>query len=222
MSKKLSFYTVAKEYLRYLKKFENKIMDNEGIKEKRPYLGVLFEIEGKKYIAPLTSPKPKHLKMKNSLDFFKIKEGKCGAINLNNMFPVIENVIQIKDVNLEKDIKYKELLKEQLTWCNIEENKEKICIKAEKLYNEILNKKEESKFWERCCNFSILEEKSKEYEKELNLIEEVKDQEILQEKPLEEVKDQEILQEKPLEKASDDPWKKKLENDKTKGLSLGE
>ena len=62
-------------------------MDNRGVKNKRPYIGVLFEIDRKKYLAPLSSPKPKHLTMKNSLDFVKINQGKFGVINLNNMFP---------------------------------------------------------------------------------------------------------------------------------------
>ena len=87
----------------YLKKYDEKIMDNAGLKNKRPYIGVLFEIEEKRYIAPLTSPKTKHLTMKNSLDFFKINEGKYGAINLNNMFPVIENVIILKNIELEEN-----------------------------------------------------------------------------------------------------------------------
>lgn len=161
--KKLKFYTVTKEYMLYLKKYDEKIMDNTGIKNKRPYIGILFEMEGKKYLAPLTSPKPKHLIMKNTLDFIKIDQGKLGAINLNNMFPVTEEVIIIKNINLEEDDKYKELLINQLDWCNKKENTDNICKKAEKLYNEILNKKEQSKFWNRCCNFSLLEEKVFEY-----------------------------------------------------------
>ena len=161
--KKLKFYTVTKEYMLYLKKYDEKIMDNTGTKNKRPYIGILFEIEGKKYLAPLTSPKPKHLIMKNTLDFIKINQGKLGAINLNNMFPVTEEVITVKNVNLEEDDKYKELLINQLDWCNKKENIDNICKKAEKLYNEILNKKEQSKFWNRCCNFSLLEEKALAY-----------------------------------------------------------
>lgn len=35
--KKLKFYTVTKEYMLYLKKYDEKIMDNTGTKNKRPY-----------------------------------------------------------------------------------------------------------------------------------------------------------------------------------------
>ena len=161
--KKLKFYTVTEEYMIYLKKYDEKVMDNRGVKNKRPYIGVLFEIDRKKYLAPLSSPKPKHLTMKNSLDFVKINQGKFGVINLNNMFPVIEEVIIEKNINLEEDNKYKELLVNQLDWCNKMENRDNIYRKAEKLYKEILNKKEQSRFWNRCCDFSLLEEKAIEF-----------------------------------------------------------
>ena len=37
----------------------------------RPYIGVLFEVDNSKYFAPLSSPKPKHLKLKTKLDFMR-------------------------------------------------------------------------------------------------------------------------------------------------------
>lgn len=162
-NKKLKFYIVTEEYMIYLKKYDEKVMDNRGVKNKRPYIGVLFEIDRKKYLAPLSSPKPKHLTMKNSLDFVKINQGKFGVINLNNMFPVVEEVIIEKNINLEEDNKYKELLVNQLDWCNKMENRDNIYRKVEKLYKEILNKKEQSRFWNRCCDFSLLEEKAIEF-----------------------------------------------------------
>ena len=162
-NKKLKFYIVTEEYMSYLKEYDEKVMDNRGVKNKRPYIGVLFEIDRKKYLAPLSSPKPKHLTMKNSLDFVKINQGKFGVINLNNMFPVIEEVIIEKNINLEEDNKYKELLVNQLDWCNKMENRDNIYRKAEKLYKEILNKREQSRFWNRCCDFSLLEEKAIEF-----------------------------------------------------------
>ena len=47
-----------------------KVADNK--KGKRPYVGVVLEIEGIKYYTPFTSPKEKHRKMKNTKDFRKI------------------------------------------------------------------------------------------------------------------------------------------------------
>ena len=161
--KRFKFYTVNTEYILYLKKYDIKIMENSGNKSQRPYIGILFEIDNKKYLAPLTSPKPKHLKMKNTLDFIKIDGGKLGAINLNNMFPVIDQVIIPKNIKLEENLNYKELLTDQINWCNKKENSTNILKKAEALYNEMTQKKENSIFWNRCCNFKILEDKSSEY-----------------------------------------------------------
>ena len=221
---------VKDEYLDYLKSFSENVKHNK--QEKRPYVGIVLSINGHNYFAPLGSPKPKHKQMKEAVDFIKIDSGNLGVVNLNNMIPVPCDKIKEIDFSIY-DKKYKELLKDQSVW--LRENSEKINKKAEKLYI-LITTKENTIFHNRSNDFKYLEEKAKEYEKELNLIEEAKDQEIpqekpleevkeqeiSQEKPLEEVKDQEILQEKPLEEApKDDPWKKKLENDKAKGLSLG-
>ena len=161
--KRLKFYIVNTEYMLYLKKYDIKVMENSGNKSQRPYIGILFEIDSKKYLAPLTSPKPKHLKMKNTLDFIKIDGGKLGAINLNNMFPVIDQVIIPKNIKLEENLNYRELLTDQINWCNKKENSINILKKAEALYNEIIQKKENSIFWNRCCDFKSLEDKSSEY-----------------------------------------------------------
>lgn len=166
--KKLKFYTVTKEYMQYLKKFESKIMDNEGKKEKRPYLGVIIKIDENSYFAPLSSPKPKHLKLKKSIDFVAIDNGVLGGINLNNMIPVKDGFFKENDIEKEADEKYKSLIRKQLTWCN--ENKEKIIKKAEKLHSIITTKRENSKIWNRCCDFSLLEEKALEYGKPKELI----------------------------------------------------
>ena len=41
-----------------------------------------------KYFAPLSSPKEKHSRLKNTLDLLKIDGGKFGVINFNNMIRV--------------------------------------------------------------------------------------------------------------------------------------
>lgn len=60
-------------------------------------LGFYLLLKGKEYIAPLGSLKPKHLTMKNNIDFIKIDNGKLGVINLNNMIPVNKNVMIMED-----------------------------------------------------------------------------------------------------------------------------
>ena len=58
----MKFYNIKDEYINYLKKYDAKVVDNK--KGKRPYVGVVLEIDGIKYYTPFTSPKEKHRKMK--------------------------------------------------------------------------------------------------------------------------------------------------------------
>ena len=62
------------------------------------------------------------IKMKNTVDFLKIKNGELGAVNFNNMIPVNENNYSLVDLNKETltiaELKYQKLLREQLDWLN--------------------------------------------------------------------------------------------------------
>lgn len=158
---KLNFYIVKEKYILYMREFDRRISKNYAEKSKRPFIGIILEVNEVLYFAPFTSPKKKHLKMKNKVDFLKIDEGKLGAINFNNMIPVpIEQCIKI-DVENEKDNKYKMLLYKQINWCN--KNTKMILHRAELLYNKVINNKLPKNIIDRCCNFRLLEEKSKNY-----------------------------------------------------------
>ena len=63
------------KYCDYLRQFDDKVPYNAGSKELRPFLGVLFKIDECEYFAPLSSPKPKHQILKNTLDMLKINDG---------------------------------------------------------------------------------------------------------------------------------------------------
>ena len=60
------------KYCDYLRQFDKKVPYNYDKKELRPFIGVLFEVNDCKYFAPLSSPKPKHLRLKTKLDFLAI------------------------------------------------------------------------------------------------------------------------------------------------------
>lgn len=134
--KNFKLYYISEEYIDYLRQFDSKVAYNKNEKELRPFIGVLFEIEDCEYFAPLASPKPKHKKMKNTLGFFKIKNGELGAINFNNMIPVRENNYNLVDLSKEaltmQEAKYQKLLKEQLSWLN--SNYDQLKTKSYKLY----------------------------------------------------------------------------------------
>lgn len=163
---RLSLYKIKPQFTEYLRSKEPKVADNINSKQKRPFLGAIIEINSIKYYAPLTSPKPKHVSMRNNVDFIKINDGKWGAININNMIPVPDEYIEKININqlsiaFEKDKKYKELLVNQITWCN--SHKEQICKKANNLYKLITANKLNNVLVERCCNFKLLEKMYQDY-----------------------------------------------------------
>ena len=151
MIKNLQIIRVNTNYCDYLRKFDPRVAYNMNEKEIRPFVGILFKIEDCEYFAPLSSPKPKHNKMKNTIDFLKIKNGELGAVNFNNMIPVKSDYYSIIDLNQStltlNEAKYQKLLKEQLAWLNANYNKGKLP----------------ETMRERCCNFKLLEEKCLKY-----------------------------------------------------------
>lgn len=162
---RLSFYTVNSDYCDYLRMYDNRVPYTMQQKSSRPFIGVIIKVNNHKYYAPLSSPKPKHIKMKNQIDFIKINRGYWGVINLNNMIPVIDEMtsrINPNDLHRSYDNKaYKQLLNNQLSWCNA--NKDFIKRKADKLYTKIVKKEVSVNLTARCCDFYLLEQISEEY-----------------------------------------------------------
>ena len=154
------------KYIRDLAKSDDNVMSVSPQigKESRPFVGIVVICDKKPYCIPLTSPKPKHQQMKNDKDFSKMidKNGKLiGAINFNNMIPITPNVITQIDIKVnskdnKKDRAYKELLNDQLDWCN--QNKDSIVKKANKLYQMVTETPDKSRnLTRRCCDFKKLE-----------------------------------------------------------------
>lgn len=162
----LSFYTVSPAYCDFLRKTDPCVPFTMDSKSIRPFVGIVFFINGFQYYAPLTSPKKKHLHMKNQIDFLKINGGEWGAINFNNMIPVwpkcLKKVeIRLLETDTKADIDYKNLLSNQLSWCN--SHKDAILKQAEKLYDIIINGRAWGNLAARCCNFSLGERQSRIY-----------------------------------------------------------
>ena len=67
MSKnRIGFYTIDTDYCDYLRKFDSKVPYTMDSKQTRPFIGILLTVNENTYYAPLSSPKPKHLKMKKN------------------------------------------------------------------------------------------------------------------------------------------------------------
>ncbi len=150
---------VDSKYINYLFKFDKHVMYNKG--QRRPYIGILFEVRGHKYYAPLTHPKEKFINMKNDVDFMRIEGGKLGAINFNNMIPVVDSAVKKINTREIMDWKYKLLIINQISF--FDEHDTEIVDRATKLYKSIVRHTARKAVQERCCNFQLLEKKSALY-----------------------------------------------------------
>ena len=161
----LKIVKVDADYCNYLRKYDKKVSYNYDIKENRPYVGILFRIDNLEYFAPLSSPKPKHLTMKNMIDFLKLDDGHLGAINFNNMIPVTSNNYTLINFDIKnkskEEIKYLILLENQLIYLN--DHYKLVINKSRKLYNLYINNRLPRNIKDRCCNYPLLEEKCNEY-----------------------------------------------------------
>ena len=166
-SKKLHLYYINMKYIRDLSQTDHHVMSVSPQigKESRPFAGIVVICHDKFYCIPLSSPKSKHQKMKNDKDFSKIldKNGNLiGVLNFNNMIPVSQNVIRMIDIKIHADdtqqeIAYKNLLHNQINWCN--DNIEMITNKANKLYTIVTETPDKMiSLTKRCCNFKKLEQ----------------------------------------------------------------
>lgn len=156
----LDIYEINDDYISYVESLDNRVAySKKGNRTfKRKYVGIVLQINDCDYFVGLSSFKPKHRNMKESLDFIKV--GKFAVINLNNMIPVPSTEVTLITINNIQDIKYKKLLmKEYQIIKKMESNIQK---KAERLYKHRI-KFDNTPLSKRCCDFKLLEEKMKEY-----------------------------------------------------------
>lgn len=172
---KLKWYIVDKEYVNYLQKFDKRVENIDYNAKIKPYLGILITINEFNYYVPISSTKEKHYKIKEGMDFIKIMQDDriIGVLNLNNMIPILDTnvkALKYRDIENYRDFAnskektlYISFLSFELGLIN--DKIEKIKKNAVKLYNEKINNPN-SNVSKRCCDFKLLEEKSKLYDTE--------------------------------------------------------
>lgn len=162
-------YKIDMKYIRNLHAADDKVLSvsPQTGKDSRVFVGIVVICNSHKYCIPLSSPKPKHYSMRNTMDFSKIiVENKLlGVLNFNLMIPVEEPQLQLIDVEIRKrdrdKIKfYKNLCRKELDWCR--ENSETICNKATVLYKKYISG-ENFSGRNRCLDFIKLENICKKY-----------------------------------------------------------
>lgn len=163
----LLFYTVDKNYIKYLREFESHVSYNKDeIGHSRPYLGIVLIIANYKYFVPLYSYKEHYKKYKNNPSFFFVydrKNNPLAIIKFSAMIPVPNNlnVTSVLEYN-RQDKKYKDLISAEYRYIN--SNKEEIYKRANKM--DVAVTKHKNNFLKTiACNFTLLEKKCVEYNK---------------------------------------------------------
>ena len=161
--KKLQLYWIDMKYIRDLQNADKRVysVSPQVGKQSRPYLGIIVMCGDQKYCVPLTTPKTKHNKMKDKIDFTKIiVDGDfIAAINFSRMILVESTHLSKVDTKIRKHDnarlkERKELLSKELEWCN--EHYEEIVNKANVLYS----KYKSGEYFKRrndCLDFVKLE-----------------------------------------------------------------
>lgn len=170
----MNWYIVDKKYINYLTQFDSHVGYVEYGERLKLHVGTLLTIGDFHYYVPISSAKPKHQKMSNSLDFHKLRDESTrylyAVLNINNMIPVPDNCLtQLKYNQIDCFRSFKSdkektdyiylLQKEKFLIDNIQNTLQN---KAMKLYQKCIAKPDSS-LAARCCNFKMLEEKCLSY-----------------------------------------------------------
>ena len=156
----IRFIRVESDYLSHLRQYNKHVYLDPT--HTRPFVGVLLIVDQYNYYAPLSSPKPKFDRISaNALDIFKIRDGKLGVINLNNMIPVPVIAIIAYDIAVEPDEKYRLLLQAQIRELN--RNSREILRKANTLHKLVTSRKAPENLLSRCGDFTVLERAATQY-----------------------------------------------------------
>ncbi len=143
----LALYTVSDKYIDYLRNAVPIVYDShkEDRVHERKYIGIVIQIGEFSYFAPLSSPKPKDYMpdgktiRRSSLTILRIvryakeKQYLLGTVRLSNMIPVPASEICPYDIHLEADMRYRDVVTNELYW--IEHNDTQIIRAAKRVYN---------------------------------------------------------------------------------------
>jgi len=120
----LKFYDVEQQYIRYLQQWDTRIPHLSGTRNEKFACGIVLEINGHQYFAPISSFR----EQQRSNIVIQNNEGHAvGSVRFRFMFPITVWQAKVKDFAKE-DAKYRELLREELAFCN--KHRERIRKKA--------------------------------------------------------------------------------------------
>ena len=168
----LSFYEVDKGYIEYLQKVETETRGFTHVpnmeyndREQKFLCGIVLQVNECTYYVPVSSYKQK--KPDNILivleddKYNKVK----GSLRFNYMFPVPDECVTEKIISNEQNVGRRIFLDRQLRFCI--DNESTIKNKARQTYSKVVNKVNES-IVNNACDFKLLEEACKKYNKQNN------------------------------------------------------
>ncbi len=160
----IKFYQVAHRYIDYLSPHAPHLFHNKQPNQlhERKYIGIILQVNGFDYFAPLSSYKPKHDKIPEMIDFIKVK--KYAVINLNSMFPVPLSECSYVDIGEEQDSKYRALLIAEYRY--IKSIQDKIRKNALIIYKHKIRHGNSTGLAKRCNDFALLESLCEKYSAE--------------------------------------------------------
>lgn len=173
----MKWISVDEEYLNYLRAIEHRIPKTDyGSDRYKPFFGVLFEVDDLYYVTQVSHPQPRHQKMKQQKDFFKLFHPKridnlIAVVNLNYMFPIPKqytNDFEYKNIDLYRTFSSETEKSRYINLLNLELraiNSLNLGTKAKDLYdwkyanpNDTVSK--------RCIDFKNIENLAKLYKVE--------------------------------------------------------
>lgn len=171
----LKWKIAGEGYLKFLREnYDSRIPYSDYGRDKyKPFFGELFELGEISYISQITSPKERHFRLKNSMDFYKIYDPQystrlIGVINLNYMFPVKTSALsdlEYHDIgryrtfkDLTEKSQYIDLLKKEMK----QMQKLDLGEKAQRLYTHKAERPK-SPVSRRCFDFRLLESACRRY-----------------------------------------------------------
>ena len=153
----LKFYDIDKNYINFLKTIDTQVPDIEYSSNNKFVCGIVLEINGVKYYAPISH---KTDKQQTNLQIFD-KGRPISTIRFSFMIPAYDEVLKIKDFKsiAQSDPNYAALLHAEYSYCSSHLND--IKAKALAVYNIGCNKNHRLNY--TCCDFKKLEEHYTEY-----------------------------------------------------------
>ena len=159
----IRLYEIDDKYVEYLRKFDKKVLSpkTEDRKQTRKYIGIILNTQSFNYFIPLSSYKPEtYDSMYESISLKKIED--MAVLRINNMIPVVDNVVHEIKFSLVIDEQYRTLLQNE--YRIIKAREREIRTDARIVYFYRLNEKNRNKgLYNICCDFKLLEEAAKKW-----------------------------------------------------------